>query len=242
MVETAAKKAPPKPVGLSGKEIQAVPYVCGFCNSGFHFRSKRERGPVCKFIYELGLYGVVTCLCDCTKTERDFRTMLSAMGKELPTYSEPAPILPASSLRSAVTVDAGYPEQPATTDTSDDGDPASAEMKFSFGETGRVVKGQLDEAVWRVCNDALAGRIPVPESGITPVLICFEIKLRSGTEYQPSPGAVTAALTRWSKVMWVTVEENPLRLVSMRPDFAERGPAGMKGDAQAVLGRIIRRF
>jgi len=246
MKARAAAKAGGKPgSALSGKEIQVQPYVCGFCNSGFHFRSKRPRGPVCKFIYDLGRYGIVVCKCDCTKTERDFREMLRAAGKDVPGESEPMFVLPAPSLRGPVTVDAGVPDDAVTPDAPDDADPEPADtavMRFSFGETGRVEKGQLEDAVWRVCKEALDGKIPVPSSGLTPLWVSFEVTLRTGTEYKPSPGAVSAVMDRWSKVVWAEVETKPMRLIKMSDQFYKLGPSGMKNNMADALKRTLRRF
>lgn len=227
---------------LSGKQIQVQPYECGFCNAGFHYQSKRAKGPVCKFIYNLGRNGIVTCLCDCTKTERAFREMAKAMGKEIPTDSESEFVLPAPSARTAVDVASSPPADALPPDESPAPDTGTAPMQFSFGETGRVEKGQLEQAVWQVCIDALDKKIPVPGDQITPQFIAFEITLRTGTEYRPSPGAVSAVLERWAKIVWCEMETGPARLVGMSDDLREKGPLKMKSDIAGALRRVLRRF
>lgn len=241
--ETATKiLARPGGSALTGKQIAVQPYECGFCNAGFHYQTKRSRGPVCRFVYNLGRYGVITCMCDCTKTERAFREMAKAMGKELPTDSESEFVLPAPSARTPVTVDAS---DPADTVSADTPPPVAQDHMvglFKFGETGRVEKGQLEEAVWKVCKDALYGPLAASVSQVTPQFIAFEIALRTGTEYKPSPGAVSAVLERWAKIMWCEIEKGPMRITSMRDDLMTNGPSKMKSDISDALRRTLRRF
>lgn len=226
-----AEKSKPKKITLSGKDMIVQPYVCGFCCVGNHYNSKNKSRsgaalPACKMKYFISYpYSTeVECFCECTSTERAFRELVIASGRSAPEYLEslPTSVLSTSLIVGSDSVDTGAASDPEADRriTRDDG-----MMQFDVGRGGRVARGQLEQAVWQICVDALDGKIAVPNGKITPALIAFEINLRSRLSYPAGTGAITAVLMRWSTTMLCEVETGPIHLVSMKDSFKEAGPS-----------------
>lgn len=207
--------APPK------KPPEPSIYTTGFCIVGSHFGYKvySATGKLlvsCKHEYYIDRVGLVECMCWCHDTEREFRAMARAMGREVKGPESPErSVLAAPSLRAAVGVAARTASEPVAPT-----DPNRADVTILPG--GRAERGELERLVWAVVCDALDGKLVVPADGITPKFICFEITLRTLMAYSPSTGAVAAVLERWAKVMRCHVLDKPLRVT----DLDRRMPPG----------------
>ena len=200
--------APPK------KPPEPSIYTTGFCIVGNHFGSKNYSVaglllPACKHEYFIDSIGRVECMCWCHDTERQFREMARAMGREVaPIQSSERSVLAAPSLRDAVGV-----AMKTVSDPVPAVDPDRADVTILPG--GRAERGELERLVWTVVCDALDGRLALPEDGITPKFICFEVTMRTRMAYSPSTGAVSAVLERWARVMRCHVLDKPLRVTSV---------------------------
>lgn len=211
----------------SGKKALTKPqsvYSCGFCAVGSHSgtRPTSPSGkplPVCQHIFHpQTVYGriiEVECMCPCNDTERGFRAMLQAAGKELSVNTSPHYALPRSDLQRPVHDD-------ATSVVDGTAPTGNAALRPMVGKGGRVERGNLEELVRQVCLDGLNNKGIVPSDGMTPKWIAFEITLRSGSAYAPSTGAVSSVLVRWASTMQATIAEKPLRIVDLSVPLRHR--------------------
>lgn len=202
------------PLATPKKPPEPSVYTTGFCIVGNHFGSKNYSVsglllPACKHEYFIDRIGRIECMCWCHDTERQFREMARAMGREVaPIESSERSVLAAPSLRDAVGVAVKTVSDPAP-----GADPNRADVTILPG--GRAERGELERLTWTVVCDALDGKLVVPDDGITPKFISFEITLRTLMAYSPSTGAVAAVLERWAKVMRCHVLDKPLRVTSL---------------------------
>lgn len=227
------------------KKMDAVPYSCGFCAVGNHWGSKNlsARGSLlraCAYEYTIRTRVRTTsvfCMCDCTKTEREFREMMRSHNIEMnnaPALTPPS-VLPAPALR-ADPVEASAPS--AAVPASPFGDRPA----FTMLPGGRLQRGNLEELVWQSCVAALDGKVDPGAEGITLKWLQFDITLRTAMAVSPSSGAVHAVLERWSKDLRCELENKPYRLVAMRDDLKRLGPTTLNTSIREAGQRVMRGF
>lgn len=201
---TLGKPAPPE-----------FPYVCGYCGVGNHkgtehLSASGARQRACSHLYYVGRrLDEVECMCPCNDTEREFRTMMAEMGRQIVSAASVPSVLPAPSLRARVT------NAPSPVSAPVPASPFGDRPPIAVLKGGRVAKGELERLVFEVITDPVVGVTTGYYAQMTPKQIADEIRMRTGGGYEPSVGAIYSRLEAWSKNMLVTVEEKPYRVTAV---------------------------
>lgn len=207
------------------KSKHMLPFLSGFCHSGWHEGTKALDGkgnpaPTCK------LY--MTCPCDChTKLFRLFeitgkeRILVDSSGYVRPPRNywmpedDPTPILS----RGSDVVAPVFIESPAP-----DRVPATLGRTFAPTPTGRAARGQLEAWVKTACDVWL---VDEPGFPCTPVYLSEEISREEGIA-KPSVGAISAVFERWVKIGFAEIEKKPTRFMRYTDEGIELGLEKLK--------------
>lgn len=210
------------------RQMHVLPFVTGFCNSGWHEGHKIDK-PTCKFW--------MTCPCDC-------HTQLSRMAAMTETERvlvdestwTPGNTFVQVSLTEAITASAlNKPGMTLVQSDLPDLVPSTFKRDFTPTASGRTQRGQLE--VW--VHDAVQHWVTKRMSGdemppCTPQWVSEHIRVTEGLPKAPSTGAIDSVFKRWIEIGYANIGTKPTRFVSFTV-------AGIKDGLEVMRARARRR-
>jgi hypothetical protein len=173
---------------------EEYPYVTQFClNGGCEGAKKLNMNgtlmPSCSWRYVFDFGVTATCTHEC----HDVTAGLAAMAEELGKVYVPQMIVAERTVEvAAIAASLAEIRKP----------------EFAATESGRLAPGQLEQWLYDVVQDRMAGFV------VDVSYLAFEIQLRH-KGYTPSAGAIQAVLERWASVSYIKLETKPLRIAQV---------------------------
>lgn len=133
--------------------------------------------------------GYVKCTHDCHEITAGLAEMAAELGK---TYVMPVPVIESATEVSAIAATLSEIRKPA----------------FQATPSGRLASGQLEQWLYEVLKSQVLSATPDISE------LAFEMQL-AHPEYQPSAGAIQAALERWSKLSYISLGAKPIRVLQI---------------------------